>query len=170
LEGITIPKNSDRKSTIGASARTVSLGLVHRLCTKYHGYSRFTERHPKLWKLLCDYGKHLGCDFTTVTVNEDVQCLPHRDRKNVGLTTIVGLGDYTGGELYVKSADGKRVSKVCVKGKPYKFNAYMSDHWTAPFTGKRYTLMFYRKRKSSKLKLKHRKEDLPIINEVYYGN
>ena len=50
---------------------------------------------------------------------------------------MVGLGDYTGGELCV---EGESHS---VKYQPLSFDSCGRRHWTLPFTGTRFTLAYF---------------------------
>ncbi|KAH8091911.1 hypothetical protein JL720_5484 [Aureococcus anophagefferens] len=50
---------------------------------------------------------------------------------------IVGLGDFSGGELAVE----RRVSDV--RYAPLEFDGWRERHWTLPFKGERYSLVFF---------------------------
>ena len=50
---------------------------------------------------------------------------------------IVGLGDYSGGELVVEG------ELHDIRYKPLEFDGWQRKHWTAPFTGERYSLVWY---------------------------
>ena len=39
--------------------------------------------------------------FTSIQYNKNHRAAKHRDAKNTGISYIVGLGDYTGGELTI---------------------------------------------------------------------
>lgn len=156
------PKTTRTKLS-ASKIESMTLGLVHRQFTKYRGFSKWTEQYPKLFELLAEYGRSLSdLPFTTITINKNVLCPPHKDSRNVGLTMIIGLGDYVGGELVVKG------EHIDIHGKPYYFNGYLDEHYNLPWTGDRYSLMFYKFRTTAELC--SRVEDIPIIKEVYYGN
>ena len=55
---------------------------------------------------------------------------------------IVAFGDYKGGELLVKNSNGT-VKQIDINRKPFYFYGHSELHWTAPFTGTRYSLVFY---------------------------
>lgn len=153
-----------RKNISNQTCRTVTMGVINRPFHQFKGYSKFTEEHPELWKLLLELGEQLDPNhqFSSVTINHNVECLPHKDVRNQGTTMIIGLGDYTGGELVV---DGKEID---INRKPYYFNGYLHTHYTKPFQGNRYSLMFYNCKNT--WNIEHRDEDIPIIREVYHGN
>lgn len=163
LENIVIPK-SRRKKISDTSCRTVTMGVINRPFHAFKGYSKFTEQHPKLWELLLQYAKQLDPDhqFSSVTINHNVECKPHKDFRNDGTTMIVALGDYTGGELVVEGEE------FDIKGKPHYFNGFLREHYNKPFTGERYSIMFYSCKNT--WDINHREQDIPIIREVYHGN
>lgn len=163
LKSTTIPK-ATRKAISSGGVRSVTMGLVNRPFHKFKGFSKFTDSHPELWKAVQELAEYLdpNHNYTSVTINHNVVCKPHKDKRNDGTTMIIGLGDYVGGELCI---DGKEID---IHYKPYYFNGYLHEHYNKPFTGNRWSLMFYSLRKS--WDIIHRKEDVPIIREVYHGN
>lgn len=163
LTKITIYKG-ERKTVSDSKIRSVTMGFVNRPFHKWKGHSKFTEQHPELWQLLLKYGEQLDPKhkFSSVTINHNVECKPHTDVRNEGITMIVGLGDYSAGELVVDDKD------IDIKEKPYYFNGYLKTHYNKPWVGERYSLMFYSCRKT--WDLKHRDEDIPIMREVFQGN
>ena len=77
---------------------------------------------------------------STIAINRHAQFKPHKDSGGgAGQSTslIVGLGDYTGGELVVEGAvHGCRYT-------PLQFNGWTQRHWTLPFEGERYSLVWF---------------------------
>ena len=77
---------------------------------------------------------------TRCAVNRRAAFAPHVDSgEGHGQSTslIVGLGDYSGGELAVE----RRVSDV--RYAPLEFDGWRERHWTLPFDGERYSLVFF---------------------------
>ena len=163
LKGITIPK-SKRAKISDRAVQSVTLGIVNQPFNKYKGLSKFTERHPELYSALCKLHDAIDPDhkFCSITVNKNVLCKPHKDRRNDGVTMIVGIGDYIGGELVIDDL------RVDIKYKPYYFNGSLHTHYNLPWTGDRWSIMYYGLR--GDLKISHRPEDVPIVREVYFGN
>ena len=63
------------------------------------------------------------------------QFRPHTDNgAGAGQSTslIVGLGNYTGGELMVEG------TKKDIRYNPIEFDGWKERHWTLPFNGERY--------------------------------
>ena len=81
--------------------------------------------------------------FTSVQYNKNHRAARHRDAKNQGISYIIGLGNYTGGELIIYDENEKNPVKHNIKNKFYKFNGSIYPHETEPFKGERYTLVFY---------------------------
>ena len=77
---------------------------------------------------------------STVAVNCNAQFIPHRD-SGAGAgqlqSMIVGLGDYIGGELVVES------ELHDIRYKPIEFNGWLQRHWTLPFQGERFSLVWF---------------------------
>ena len=77
---------------------------------------------------------------TMVAINRRASFRPHTDAgAGLGQTTslIVGLGDYTGGELAVEGA------VVPIRYVPHEFDGWRSRHWTLPFAGERFSLVWF---------------------------
>jgi len=81
--------------------------------------------------------------FTSIQYNKNHRAARHRDAKNTGISYIVGLGDYTGGELLIFDENEKNPVKHDIKGKFNTFDGSKYPHETVPFKGERYTLVFY---------------------------
>ena len=77
---------------------------------------------------------------STIAINRNAQFRPHTDSgAGAGQSTslIVGLGDYSGGELVVEG------DKVDIRYKPMEFNGWKQRHWTMPFQGERFSLVWF---------------------------
>jgi hypothetical protein len=78
------------------------------------GVSRVTVRSPWLTRVLVAAAKRAAPDFcfTSIQVNKGYAGRPHVDRNNAGLSLVVALGDFTGGELWLASPQGTEPLKV----------------------------------------------------------
>lgn len=77
---------------------------------------------------------------THCAVNRNAQFTPHVDSgrgQGQTLSMIVGLGDYTGGETLVEGVPYK------IRYEPLEFNGWKQLHWTAPFLGERFSLVYF---------------------------
>ena len=124
--------------------RSQAFGIIRRWSYRPH-LSRNTWMRPKLWQLLLDYaGKHVTIPWDGCTVNDSYESKEHRDKGNEGLSYTVSFGDFTGGKLAVFDglAPGGQ-SEYDTRHKGYLFNGAENIHWTTPFTGRRFCLVFY---------------------------
>mmetsp|Transcript_18089 Transcript_18089/g.37912 ORF Transcript_18089/g.37912 Transcript_18089/m.37912 type:complete len:1196 (-) Transcript_18089:78-3665(-) len=77
---------------------------------------------------------------THCAVNRNAQFTPHVDSgrgQGQTLSMIVGLGDYSGGEILVENRPYE------IRYKPLEFDGWKQLHWTAPFQGERYSLVWF---------------------------
>lgn len=107
--------------------------------------SKFNAMYPLAWELLQKLGKELNHPWTTITINRNLACLPHKDG-NIGQSIIVGMGQFTGGELCVKRTDDAEPVAYNVCRKFLQFDGNLSEHWVTEFEGLRYSIVFYTKK------------------------
>ena len=87
-----------------------------------------------------DSGVHERPWSSHCAVNRNAQFTPHVDSgRGAGqsLSMIVGLGDYSGGELLIESEPAE------IRYSPIEFDGWKCRHWTAPFNGERYSLVWF---------------------------
>jgi hypothetical protein len=146
------PKNHTRKNLLKEGDKYYYgfvLGKIRSWAHKdasSHEIRDSRRTHYKKYEMIRDlafeFGKDL--DFTTIQFNKNYQCKKHIDGNNVGISTIIGLGDYEGGELLVYyDGEDAEPTKVDIKNKFFEFNGSEYYHETAPFTGERHTLVYY---------------------------
>jgi len=82
-------------------------------------------------------------EFSTIQINDNTTCAKHIDSNNVGESYIIGIGEYLGGELRVFGVDGCDYVDVNIKNKFYKFDGSKFPHMTLPFTGNRFSIVYY---------------------------
>jgi hypothetical protein len=115
------------------------LGIVGKRCLP-PDLSRQSWLHPRLHKLLDTFGNKYvkpHINWTSVQVNKNFSCKPHKDIGNLGNSYIVGFGTYAGGTLCVEDFD----YNINLRG--LLFNGSERLHWTKPWTGDRYSLVFH---------------------------
>ena len=77
---------------------------------------------------------------STIAINRNAQFRPHTDSgAGAGQSTslIVGLGTYSGGELMVEG------EMHDIRYKAIEFNGWKQRHWTMPFQGERFSLVWF---------------------------
>lgn len=146
-----------RKSHVEKSEKKGYEGFVLGIVTSWAGkgenagYRKMLSlktREPKYKKLFRETKKLMRLrdpkfKFTSVQYNKNHRTARHRDASNVGVSYIVGLGDYTGGELIIFDENEKNPVRHDIRNKFYTFNGSKYPHETAPYRGERYTLVFY---------------------------
>lgn len=83
---------------------------------------------------------HIRASSSHCAVNCNAQFIPHVDSgRGAGqsLSMIVGLGDYIGGELSVEG------NNYDIRYQPVEFDGWRLRHWTLPFAGERFSLVWF---------------------------
>jgi len=136
------------RQTIG---RSQVYGITNRRCIK-PDYSRNCWVRPYLYKLLLDYGnKNVPFPFTSITVNQNYQAQPHKDKGNVGQSFLVGFGNYTGGELKIHEGELEGLHDIRT---PVITDFSKVIHSVEDFTGDRYSLVYYN--------IRNKPDDIPL--------
>jgi hypothetical protein len=156
LDAITIPRipkpaetsHSNRGNVIGTIGRTAVFGFGDNR----HGWNFYStnKQHPEVFKALVKFGNFIapkGWRYQGMNVNHMVKAKKHKDRKNVGKSVIVGIGGYDGGLLKIWDGNDKNPKAYDIQDKPTMFNGGMLFHQTTPFTGNRYTIVFYKQKR-----------------------
>ena len=140
LERRPVEYNRYRKDA--GKGRSQTFGIVKRRFnpteTKY-GYSLQCKTRPYLYKLILDFIRlHKIPEFNSIQINQNYACQPHRDKGNVGRSTIVAFGKFTGGDLVM---DGEIVD---IKHKFITEDFSTILHSVNPIlTGSRYSMVFF---------------------------
>jgi hypothetical protein len=77
---------------------------------------------------------------STIAINRNAQFRPHTDSgagAGQSSSLIVGFGTYSGGELMVEG------EKHDIRYKALEFDGWTERHWTMPFSGERYSLVWF---------------------------
>lgn len=143
LNNTNFPFCSTRKNVSDTKIQAFALGKVNYrgqafLKGRTKGPSRYNRIFPKLYRLIRKLIKQSYPDFkyTTIQVNKNVLCSPHIDKNNVGPSYIIGLGDYTNGELVIEGKEFDINHK-------WKYFDGTNGHWVSEFKGTRYTIVFF---------------------------
>jgi len=122
-----------------AHADAAITGHQKRICRR-----TFYKKYQKIYELVKELAKNNDVEYTSIQFNKNYQCRKHIDGRNIGESTIIGLGDYTGGELLVYyDGPDEPPTKIDIKGKFFRFNRSEYYHETAEFQGERHTIVFY---------------------------
>lgn len=80
-------------------------------------------------------------EYTSIQVNKNVKCGKHIDRYNKKDSAIIGLGDYTDGELRIYDKKDN-YEDINIKNKFHIFNG-SNYHETLDWTGTRYSVVYF---------------------------
>ena len=139
--------------TVGGGLHAVKTGTTNQrdarqTCfgkVKYRGRVKDNTsmiRYPHMMPLFKDFveSHYPTFLFTSVYVNKNTVRQKHLDSKNAGESLLVGLGNYTEGAtvLFLESAFKHDISSSSLL-----FNGSLIPHMSEPFTGVRYSLVFF---------------------------
>ena len=151
LQQIIIPTRYQKTSSQGQSRRTGACNQknARQVCFGYTTYkgkkklSLFTDRFAHIMELFKEFinSHYPEFEFDGVYVNKNVQCKKHIDSKNVGQSLLVGFGEYSGGESCL-FLDKEYVFDI--QNHSLIFNGSQIEHKSLPFTGNRYSLVFFK--------------------------
>tara|TARA_R110000824_G_scaffold11745_2_gene51433 strand:+ start:786 stop:1310 length:525 start_codon:yes stop_codon:yes gene_type:complete len=102
---------------------------------------KYADLLKKAMKLINTYDPVFDC--TTIQFNKNYRIAKHIDGNNVGESYIIGLGDYSGGELIVYDSNDNP-KYIDINHKFYKFNGSEFYHEVSDFIGTRITLVFFK--------------------------
>ena len=110
LRSTKIPLSSSRRNVLPdgrTSVRSVLLGAYSQGARK--GITAATRQWPRLTSVLTGLARSYFPDFefNAITVNSGYASKPHVDRRNVGPSLILALGNFSGGRLWVADPKGK---------------------------------------------------------------
>lgn len=137
LERRPLPINSYRKNS--GLGRSQCFGYVRQRNGTFCG-SRMNFERPELYQeLLILANRVLPPDFhwMSIQVNINYETEPHLDKGNRGESAILAFGDYSGGALVVNEVD------VDIKNRVLYFDGCQLLHYTRPFTGMRYSVVYH---------------------------
>jgi hypothetical protein len=148
LDKITVPKLADnnRSEILGTEGRSMTFGYGYKIAASPGSY-RWNFKKPDVFDALVAFGNTvvpLDWEYDSITLNHNMVANKHLDVKNVGLSVIIGIGDYTGGELKVWNASNTKSKAYSIHDKPLMFNGGLLYHEGTPFNNNRYTMVFYK--------------------------
>ena len=143
----------NRARKLGTKGRTMTLGFGDTR----HGIKEYSRnaKYPELLKAVAEFGNLVvpkGWDYNGITINDGVKANKHKDSKNLGRSVIIGIGDFKGGDIKVWDGDDKDPKVFDLHDKPVFFNGGLLYHQTTPFTGERFTMVFYKQLWDGKVK------------------
>ena len=114
--------------------------------------TKCVDMYPELDLIFREFGELYFPEFawSQVQMNKNYQCPPHFDSQNIGESILLTLGEFTEGKTIVELGDNAHVHynshyRLC------KFDGSKYKHWTQPFEGTRYALVFFNNSKLIKI-------------------
>ncbi|CAM9753336.1 unnamed protein product, partial [Ectocarpus sp. 4 AP-2014] len=123
----------------GGGSGSFTLGAFPPPCPPPRGNRLFTELARAAFELEAALLPERP-PSTTIAVNRNARFKPHVDSGSgagQSRSLIVGLGDYVRGELVVEGEEAD------IRYRPLEFNGWTQRHWTRPFSGERYSLVWF---------------------------
>jgi hypothetical protein len=128
-------KELKRKPLCKKSGKTAVFGAVISR-DKTVGYSRWCWTKPKLYKLLLEFAQqYITTEYSTIILSYNSK-KSNQKVKSRGVSTIIGFGDYTGGNLSIDGID------VDIRS-GYTADVSKSSIMLQDYTGDRFQLTFY---------------------------
>lgn len=144
-DGSWPPTSAARKLVIGEAPVEVgpSGSFTGGAMPKDHWQPEANRSHTDLVDAIFDLEQDIAPDregSSTVAINCRAGFLPHKDSgagAGQSKSLIVALGDFSGGELLVEGVAHD------VRYSPLEFDGWAHRHWTAPFAGERFSLVYF---------------------------
>jgi hypothetical protein len=113
-------------------------GMVKPRFKSKKDLSKFSKKYPEIYEDIKRLGDKI-CPFpyTTIQLNKNCICPPHKDKHNVGESCLVSFGKYTGGNIYI---DGVKHNAY---ENPIVFNGHYLEHWNDAHEGTKYSLVYF---------------------------
>ena len=155
LEDITFPVIRENNRRGFPKHKALTLGLVKNRMFKYVGVSKQSEKFPELTEYIFKFfDKLFYFDFTSIQVNKNVVAPRHVDSKNVGVSLIISIGDYEGGNLIVEGIE------YDTRYTGHVFDGSTMEHWNSPITsGTKYSFVLFNVNNNKKNDLKNEEEE-----------
>ncbi len=154
LLNLKFPKNYDRKNIFQEGQKCYEGFVLGQVYSWAHASVKETgvgmrpsikhkeKKYDRIWEITKEIAKDV--EYTSVQYNKNQKCAKHIDGNNAGVSTIIGLGDYEGGELLIYyDGENEPPTKVDIKNKFVQFDGRKYYHETADFKGNRFTLVFF---------------------------
>jgi hypothetical protein len=137
VSGVNEKNTIKYKRKYGNPCLSYTFGLIRPRFKKDLQLSKVSIQYQYLYKLLQDYIKQIqpGFKYTNITINKNIICQKHVDSKNSSISLAIGLGDYTGGLLFVNDVGYDIKTPLVFDGK--------NEHYSTEFIGERFSIIYY---------------------------
>jgi len=166
LQMAHVPNSSTRKNVIPKGQESIRGAIVGLFVyADMVNVSSFTRCFPWLARLLAAFCRKAqpNFNFTSIQLNVNYAARPHVDGNNLGVSFITGLGNYTGGNLWMHKDDGNKAhtleetlkrtamyqkgetfmgADVSIRNRWVEFDGNRL-HFARPFRGTRFSLVYF---------------------------
>jgi hypothetical protein len=142
LQNITIKQLgvSNVRLNFKPTNRSVVFGVSKGRFSGVVALSASSKKYPHIWKLINQIGDQLPSEFeyTSVFLNHNVVCSPHKDSNNVGKSILLSFGNYTGCNIVVDGTEYNTNRQAVL------FNGSLLEHYNIDnLVGNKYSLVFF---------------------------
>ena len=93
------------------------------------------------WTVKYFFDEEIG-NPTTITINKNLVCPPHKDKYNKSSSVIFSIGDYEGCNLIIQKPDGDE--EINTFRNPVMFEGSKYTHYNTPLiSGTKYSFIFF---------------------------
>jgi hypothetical protein len=127
--------------------RSALLGYVYKRNqprSKGKQLSAFSIKQPELYDCLIKLADKYFPEhkWTSIQLNHNVTCTPHKDKHNNGSSIIFAVGDYTGSNLIIETPENTQ--EIDIHNTIVSFEGSKHTHWNTPLlSGTKFSFVFY---------------------------
>lgn len=127
--------------------RSALLGYVYKRNeprSKGKQLSAFSIKQPHLFDCLVRISEKYFPEhnWTSIQLNHNVTCTPHKDKHNNGKSIIFAVGDYTGSNLIIETEEN--VQEIDIHNTIVSFEGSKYYHYNSPLlSGNKYSFVYY---------------------------
>lgn len=127
--------------------RSALLGYVYKRNqprSKGKQLTAFSIKQPQLYDCLIKLADKYFPEFkwTSIQLNHNVTCTPHKDKHNNGASIIFAVGDYVGSNLVIEMPGN--IQEINIHNTIVSFEGAQHTHYNSPLlSGTKYSFVFY---------------------------
>ena len=153
-ERLKVFKHSNTTGNIGSMLYGFILGKGYLTPTRttHHPHlgkglykTKCMDLYPQFGEVAREFAGIYFADFDwcNLQLNKNFPIPPHFDSTNIGTSIIIGLGDYTGGSLFVDFAEDGGLKEYDIQYNTAKFDGSKYRHYVSDIKGDRYSIVFF---------------------------
>jgi hypothetical protein len=118
---------------------SMMFGIIKARVSRTYGLSMMSKKYPEVYNALKKLGDSIvPFNWNGIQINKNGVCNPHKDKNNIGLSLIVSVGNFTGGELIINDIEYDTYLK------PLLFDGKNNIHYNNKIiSGTKYSITFF---------------------------